>query len=205
MQLSDATLYVTTLFVLTLTPGPLVLMLMVRAASNDTRGAIGFGLGVAAGDVVIIVLICLGLSSWLGTLPGFDDLSKGALLVYVGWLAGSVWNGEFDLSANAKPSQQGKGSIASFVAGLSTCFISPQTIAVYTLLLPTLLNLETAGQSEFLWVAMLTFTALIACFIVVIGFAKQVRRLVSSNSNSILFNRTLSCTLVVACMWMVVG
>ena len=45
MTAADGFSYVVTLVAIAIAPGPVVLMLMVRAASGDVRGAAGFGLG----------------------------------------------------------------------------------------------------------------------------------------------------------------
>lgn len=47
MDGTDYFSYSLTLIAITLAPGSVVLMLMVRAATNDTRGALGFGVGYA--------------------------------------------------------------------------------------------------------------------------------------------------------------
>lgn len=203
MLVSDATLYVTTLIAITMAPGPLILMLMVRAAGNDTKGALGFGLGVAAGDVLVILLICLGLGAWLNASPMIEQLGKFALLGYLGWLAVQIWHGKFDLSGADETPR--KGACASFLAGAGTCLISPQTLALYTLMLPRLMDVEAAGPTEFFNVTVLTFAALAACFGLVICGAKKLRGFLGSAANVTLVNRTLSCTLAAAGVWMVLG
>lgn len=203
MLFSDATVYVTTLIAITMAPGPLILMLMVRAAGNDTKGALGFGLGVAAGDVLVILLICLGLGTWLTASPAIAQFGNVALTAYLGWLAIQIWRGTFDLSgAETRPHA---GVASSFMAGAGTCLISPQTLALYTLLLPRLMNVETASTTEFLSITALTFVALTVCFGLVIFCSTHLRGFLSSAANVTLVNRTLSCTLAAAGAWMVLG
>lgn len=48
MSYADSLSYVLTLVAIAVAPGPVVLMMMVRTASNDVRGATGFGVGFAA-------------------------------------------------------------------------------------------------------------------------------------------------------------
>lgn len=201
MLFSDAIAYVLSLITLTLAPGPLVLLLMVRAASNDMRGAIGFGLGVALGDILVIAAICLGLGTWLQSAPGIYEFGKVAMLLYVGWLAWGIWNGGYDFSASHKAGSG--GLLGSLMAGCMTCIISPQTIVLYTLFLPRLVNVEAIDIALFGQIAALTFGALSICFVAVIGFASPLRRLANNPGNMTLVNGTLASLLCGAGLWLV--
>ncbi|MDC0136277.1 hypothetical protein OAI26_06395 [Sulfitobacter sp.] len=63
MNYLDMLSYFMTLIAISLAPGPVVLMLMVRAASNDVAGAVSFAVGYAIGGVAIISAVCFGLNA----------------------------------------------------------------------------------------------------------------------------------------------
>ncbi|MEM9581520.1 MAG: LysE family translocator [Pseudomonadota bacterium] len=201
MLFSDATAYALSLITLTLAPGPLVLLLMVRAAGNDRRGAIGFGLGVAAGDILVIAAICLGFGTWLQSAPGLYEFGKVAMLLYVGWLAWGIWKGGFDIGDAA--SRKSGGVFSAFFAGCTTCIISPQTIVLYTLFLPRLVNVAEIDLALFALISAITFGALAACFAIVIAFAAKLRDLAHNPIHVVTVNRSLATVLCGAGVWMV--
>lgn len=57
MSYSDIASYFVTLIAITLAPGPVALMLIVRSASNDISGAVGFAMGFALGGLLITAAV----------------------------------------------------------------------------------------------------------------------------------------------------
>lgn len=102
MNMIDAATYFLTLIAITLAPGPVVLMLMVRAASNDILGALAFGIGFAIGGLIIISAVCFGLSAWLTAVPEFFEYSKYIMMAYIIWLAIGIWKGQFDMNSDCE-------------------------------------------------------------------------------------------------------
>ena len=89
-----------TVIAIAVAPGPVVLMLIVRSASNDAAGAVSFGLGFALGGVLIISAVCFGLSAWLTSVPGVLAYSKYVMMAYISWMAWGIWKGGFNLNAS---------------------------------------------------------------------------------------------------------
>ncbi len=203
MSIVDLLSYFLTLVAIAVAPGPVVLMLMVRAASNDIQGALGFGGGFALGGLVIISAVCLGLSAWLTAVPEVFEYSKYLMLAYVFWIARGIWKGGFDM--NGECEFEGRGIFASVGAGLVTCFISPYMMILFPLVLPGMMNINTIQMPEFLIVALTTFAALAVGAGLIVGFAAQLRRLVRSPQYVTTVNRSLSSLLVIGGGWMAFG
>ncbi len=203
MSIVDLLSYFMTLVAIAVAPGPVVLMLMVRAASNDMQGALGFGAGFALGGLVIISAVCLGLSAWLTAVPEVFEYSKYLMLAYVFWIAHGIWKGGFDM--NGECEFEGRGILASVGAGLVTCFISPYMMILFPLVLPGMMNINTIQMPEFLIVALTTFAALAVGAGLIVGFAAQLRRLVRSPQYVTTVNRSLSSLLVIGGGWMAFG
>lgn len=200
MSYSDVASYLITLIAITLAPGPVALMLVVRSASKDVLGAFSFGIGFALGGVMIISIVCIGLGASLTAVPEFFEYSKYLMMAYMLWLARGIWKGKFDLTDEC-PSNRSP-IFNTLFAGILTCFISPYMMILFPLVLPSLMDVSTINLPEFLFLAVTTFVALIAGSVLIIAFAAQIRRLVRSRRSSIILRRCLSGILVIGGGWM---
>jgi len=200
MSYSDIASYFITLIAITLAPGPVALVLIVRSASKDIVGALGFGVGFALGGLLIISAVCYGLSAWLSTIPEAIGYGKYVMMAYILWLAYGIWQGGFDLTD--KFDTKRLPILSSLGAGTLTCFISPYMMILFPLVLPSLMDITTIGLPQFLIVAMITFAALLAGACLIIVFAAQISRLVRSPSSMMILSRCLASILVLGGGWM---
>ena len=158
MTPNDMVSYYITLVAIELAPGPVFLVLMVRAAGRDLRGAIGFALGAATGGVAIITIVCVGLSAWLTTVPEVFAFSKYVMMAYILWIARGIWKGGVDLTGDSKVAHSGMAS--SVLAGVGTAFISPYMMILFPLALTDLMDVSTIQVPSFLIVVVTTFLAI---------------------------------------------
>ena len=200
MAILDLFSFFATIVALALAPGPAVLLIMVRAASNDVVGAIWFGIGVAVGGVLIVAAVCYGLSAWMTATPEVFDYSKYVMLAYISWMAWSVWKGGFDMSVESSTASRSIGS--ALLAGFFTCFLSPYYMIILPLMLPEIADIRAIDMPEFLILSLTTFLALFIGAALVVGFASQLRRLARSARSMQIMNRTLALVLVVGGGWM---
>ncbi|MEP4197744.1 MAG: LysE family transporter [Aliishimia sp.] len=114
MLFSDATAYIFAFAALTLALGSLLLLIAICALGNGTHGAVGVSLGVAFGDIVGVVAVCLGLGVWLHASPKLQEIGQIALLLYLGWLASETRNDKFSVISSAPSSK--KSLFASVIA-----------------------------------------------------------------------------------------
>jgi threonine/homoserine/homoserine lactone efflux protein len=200
MQLPDLFAYFFMLLVLTLVPGPLTAVMMARTLAGDTFGAIFFGLGIALGDVLVICLLVLGLGAWLQSAPVFFEVSRILALAYILWLSWRVFRddtGPQDTWGAAPPAR-----CSDLCAGLLTCVMSPQTLLLYLVLLPALIDLDGVDLSTLSLVMTTTFAALATAFLAVITFAGWLRPVLQSRANRSHINTGLACLITVSGVWM---
>ena len=200
MPLSDIASYFLTLVAITLAPGPVALMLIVRSASKDIWGAAGFGIGFALGGLMIIAAVCFGLGAWLTAVPEIFEYGKYAMMAYILWLAYGIWKGGFDLTGDCQ--LKTRSLPAALGAGVMTCFISPYMMILFPLVLPELMDITTIQLPDFLIIAVVTFLALFGGAAVIIAFAAQISRIARSQRAMMVLNRGLACVLTVGGGWM---
>jgi len=203
MSFSDAFSYFITVVAIALAPGPCALVLLVKSAGQDLRGALAFGFGYALGTVVIITAVCFGLGLWLTAVPEFFEYSKYLMLTYILWLAYGIWNGAVSLDSE-KTLDKG-GLSKSALAGMLTCFISPYMMILFPLVLPELMNITTIALPDFAIAAVLTFAAVSTGSLIIIIFAVQIGRLIKSERAMRNLNRGLASLLTFGGTWMAFG
>ncbi len=200
MSAADTFSYFVTLIAIALAPGPMLLLLMTRAASKDVSGALGFAVGAAFGSLSIITAVCFGLSAWLTEVPEILAYSKYLMLAYILWIARDIWKGGFDMSASVQSRRSGVW--LAVVAGFTTCVLSPYMLVLFPLVLPEVMDITVIQMPEYLIIALTTFAAEATAAILVIGLAAQVARLVRSKKSMLVMNRSLASLLVAGGGWM---
>lgn len=199
MSFSDSVSYFMTLIAITLAPGPVALMLMVKSASNDILGALGFGVGFALGGLLIISAVCFGLGALLTAASEAFVYGKYVMMAYILWLAYGIWRGGFDLTGACDIKRL--PILSSLGAGGLTCFISPYMMILFPLVLPGLMDITTIELPEFLIVALITFAALLAGAGLIIAFSAQISRLARSPRSMMILSRSLASILVLGGGW----
>lgn len=200
MQFADASSYFITLIAITLAPGPVALVLVARSASRDVFGALSFGLGFAAGGLLIITAVCFGLAAWLTAVPEVFVYSKYVMLAFILWMAVGIWRGGFDLSVDGETKRA--RLLPSFGTGIATCFLSPYVVLLFPLVLPEMMDITRIEMPQFLIIALVTFAALMAGVALIVGFAAQLCHLARSPRAMMILNRGLAGLLAVGGGWM---
>ncbi|WP_420861280.1 LysE family translocator [Algirhabdus cladophorae] len=203
MSLIDLASYYTALIAIAVAPGPMLLLLMTRAASNDVTGAIGFSIGAALGSITIIALVCFGLSVWITEVPAVLDYSKYVMLAYILWIARDMWGKREALGSVEAPARSGLG--LAIVAGFTTCITSPYMLVLFPLLLPEVMDITAIKMPGFFIISATTFLAEATAALMIVGLAAQLRRLTRSPRSVMMMNRSLAAILVVGGGWMAVA
>lgn len=194
MSFPETFSYFVTLIAIALAPGPMLLLLMTRAASNDVKGAISFAFGAALGSLSIITAVCFGLSAWLTEVPEVLAYSKYLMLAYILWIARDIWKGSFDMNASAQGPRSGMA--LAVAAGFTTCVLSPYMLVLFPLVLPEVMDITVIRMPEYLIITLATFAAEATAALLVIGLAAQLVRLVRSDKSMLVMNRSLASLLV---------
>ncbi|MEL6573277.1 MAG: LysE family transporter [Pseudomonadota bacterium] len=200
MPFADAFSYFMTVLAIAVAPGPVVLMLLVRAAAQDVVGAVGVGIGYAVGGLLIITAVCFGLYTYMAEVPQVFDYSKYLMLAYFVYLARNIWMGSFDLTSQSNDTS--KGLLKGIGIGLATCLISPYMMVLFPLVLPEVMDVTTIEMPGFLIAALMTFLALAVGSALVVIFAAQLHRIARSPRSMMLLNRGLAVVLVSGGGWM---
>jgi len=203
MSLIDLVSYFTALIAIAVAPGPMLLLLMTRAASNDIKGAIGFSLGAACGSIAIIALVCFGLSVWMAEVPAILDYSKYVMLAYILWIARDMWRSRADMTSEVTPQRSSFG--LAILAGFTTCILSPYMLILFPLLLPEVINITAIKMPDFFIISATTFLAEATAALLVVALASQLRRLTRSPRSVMIMNRSLATILVLGGGWMAVA
>lgn len=88
---STLLLFLMTVLMLFLSPGPNMAFLLSHSAAMGPRGGYAVALGIALADVVLTVLTASGITAMLAAWPPMFDLLRMAGAVYLGWLAWQAW------------------------------------------------------------------------------------------------------------------
>lgn len=203
MSVADTLSYFVTLVAIALAPGPMLLLLMTRAASKDVLGAAGFAFGAALGSLSIITAVCFGLSAWITEVPAVLAYSKYLMLAYILWIAFDIWNSDFDVTGEVKGRRSSLG--LAVVAGFTTCVLSPYMLILFPLVLPEVMDITVIRMPEYLIIALTTFAAEAMAALLVIGLAAQICRFLKSKGNVLILNRSLASLLVAGGGWMVLA
>ena len=203
MQTADLISYFISLIAIAVAPGPMLLLLMTRAASRDIKGAIGFSVGAAFGSLTIITAVCFGLSAWLTEVPQVLAYSKYIMLAYILWIARDMWANRFDMNADVAAPRSGLG--LAIVAGFTTCILSPYMLVLFPLLLPEVMDITAIAMPHFLIVAVTTFAAEAVAALGIVALASQLRRITQTPRGTLLMNRGLALLLAGGGGWMALG
>lgn len=194
MTFADTFSYYAALVTIAIAPGPMMVLLMTRAASNDVLGAIGFSFGTAIGSLAVLSAVCFGMSVWLSEAPEILNYSKYLMLMYILWIAYGMWNK--GLGLEQAQDKSASGFLLSAAAGFITCVSSPYMLVLFPLLLPEVLDVTHIMVPDFMIITSTTFLAEATAAAIMIGLAAQLRRLVQSDRAVLIMNRSLAAILV---------
>ena len=194
--------YMMTLGALTLAPGPLVAVLAARSASMDRPRACAMAVGICAGDVLVILTICAGLGFWLQAHPEIFSIAKYAGVGLLLWVAIRMWQAPI---ATTEHAAQASGILASALTGFAVCLSSPQTVVMYLVLLPRVIDLTLVNAREIAILIAATVATRLAVFVMIILFSEVTKRVLKSSTGVMIWSRSMSLTIAASAIWVLVG
>ncbi|MGX7872925.1 LysE family translocator [Mesorhizobium sp. ORM6] len=123
------------------TPGPAMFAVITNGVSRGFRRAFMAGVGVAAGDAVLVTLALLGLMALAQTFEWVFLLLKYVGAAYLIYLGIRMWR-----AAAAQPDrpQATEARLSrSFLLGASIALGNPKAILFHASIMPLILNLDT--------------------------------------------------------------
>lgn len=148
MSLSNLLLFAATEFLLSLSPGPAVLLVVSQGMQRGFRASTRGTAGILTGNAIYFVLSAAGLGALLIASKRIFDLIQiagAAYLVLLG-LVMLVSPSRADTNSEAVP----RSGVGSFFQGLLTQLANPKAIIFFTALLPQFVDPSQPVATQFL-------------------------------------------------------
>ncbi|MCW5771059.1 MAG: LysE family translocator [Rhodospirillaceae bacterium] len=187
-------------FVLALTPGPVVVATVARSLYSGLGTALGFVAGVAAIDLAYLLLAVFGLSAIANVLGEFFIAIKIAGALYLVYLGVRLWLAP----AEARPvvgAPVPRRFWKSFGEGALVDLANPKIILFYAAFLPTFVDLGRLGTADIAGMAVLVVGILLATNLGFAWLASRARGLLRSRRAVKTLNRTSGTLMIGAGAW----
>lgn len=200
MQTAELIAYVSMLLSMTIAPGPCMAILVARTLMKDVKGALAFNMGVALAQLAFFILVCAGLGLWIQSVPTLFVVGKCAAVLYLLWLAYTMWTHKEKSKTTEKPKRT--GIISSGIAGFTTGAIAPHYLLLFLLILPQILDMSTVEASAAGLLAILTFAIVFSTYAGVIFITHRCGQLIKLSNGSTWLNRGLAVAVAASGGWM---
>lgn len=187
-------------FILALTPGPVVVATVARSLFSGLGASIAFVAGVAAIDLAYLLLAVFGLSaisSVLGELFIAIKILGAAYLIYLGIRLWIDRTHEMQIAGAPVPRRFWK----SFTEGALVDLGNPKIILFYAAFLPTFADLGALGSGDVAGMAAVVVGILIATNLGFAWLASRARALIRSRRAVTAINRTSGTLMIGAGAW----
>ena len=165
---------------LTLVPGPCVLLLIGQSLSRGVTAAFSSILGILVGDILLMMFSLMGLGAILGSSEALFQVVKWAGVIYMAYLGLSmIIEARKNVKAPTDAAPSGK-NLACFKAGFLSATLNPKGIMFYLAFLPQFM--EPTG-SPALQIAILLITSTL-----VVALVLGVYVLAASKAGKLLMN-----------------
>jgi threonine/homoserine/homoserine lactone efflux protein len=161
MTLQTWWLYVTAVFLISATPGPNMLHVMVQSIHHGARRSVASMAGLMTANLVCLLASAAGLGALLKASPMLFDTLRYAGVAYLVWLGIKAWRAPVAVAvagsgseAPAPPARR-----AMYAAGLATGFSNPKLIIFAAALFPQFIDTRAAFAPQ--------LTILVASFAVI--------------------------------------
>ncbi|WP_423607271.1 LysE family translocator [Sphingomonas sp. MS122] len=140
MTLQTWWLYVTAVFLISATPGPNMLHVMVQSIHHGARRSVASMAGLMTANLVCLTASAAGLGALLKASPMLFDVLRYAGVAYLVWLGVKAWRapvggGDATAGKPAPPSLR-----AMYATGLGTGFSNPKLIVFAAALFPQFID-----------------------------------------------------------------
>ena len=142
------------------TPGPSIAALVSRVITNGWRDVIPFVAAMWIGEVIWLSMAIAGLTALAQNFRVGFLVLKWLGIAYLCWLAFKMWRQPVVESADHLPRRS--SALSMFGAGMALTLGNPKIMVFYIALLPSLVDLSTAGFQEWAVLASVTLITLAA-------------------------------------------
>ncbi|MCJ8337358.1 MAG: LysE family translocator [Pseudomonadales bacterium] len=154
--------------VLTLVPGPCVLLVVSQALTRGMSAALMCILGDIVGGIALMILSLVGVGAILAASATLFTIFKWLGVLYMAYLGCSqILAARKRTSEGDKEAKQFLG-MGSFKAGFFASLLNPKAIIFYMAFLPQFMNPETSALLQF---SILIITSAIVIGVILAGYA----------------------------------
>jgi threonine/homoserine/homoserine lactone efflux protein len=186
-------------FVLALTPGPVVVATVARSMVSGFAPALGFVAGVAAVDLGYLLLAVFGMSAIASVLGELFIAVKIAGAAYLVWLGFKLWTAAATPPAEAAIAP--RRFWRSFFEGALVDLGNPKIILFYAAFLPTFADLRALAARDVAIMAAIVVGILLATNLGFAWLASRARGLLKSRRAVRFLNRTSGTLMIGAGAW----
>ena len=201
MSLASYVALALAVFVLALTPGPVVVATVARSLVSGLAPALAFILGVAAVDLGYLLLAVFGLGAIAGVTGELFIVIKIVGAAYLVYLGIRLWMTRAGPLPEAGVAPSGRRFWRSFAEGALVDLANPKIILFYAAFLPTFADLGRLGAYDVALMAAIVVGILLATNLGFAWLASRARGLLRSRRAVTALNRTSGTLMIGAGAW----
>ena len=182
MSLRLLALFALTELVLSLTPGPAVLLVVSQGIRRGLRASIASALGILTGNAIYFLLSAVGLGALLIASASLFEVIRWIGIAYLIFTGLRILLSTFRRSNTGdevSTAQENEDRPQAFVYGLLTQLLNPKAIVFFTALLPQFVSPEGNLPMQFGILAVISLTVEFFVLLLYGFFADRSRRLIS--------------------------
>lgn len=179
MTLAGALMFFAAMIALAAMPSASVALVVIRSTSFGVRHGMATALGIAAGDLVWVVLALSGLVATVELFGAFFALLRVAAAGYLIWFGIDLIRRRHVPASRPSGRFGADGIVASFAAGIVLTLGDVKAILFYAALFPVLVDVSALTVFDTGAIAVMTVVAVTA---VKAAYALVARRLVAASS-----------------------
>jgi homoserine/homoserine lactone efflux protein len=198
VSLSLLLVFAITEFLLCLTPGPAVLLVISQAVKSGFRSSLKGAAGILAGNAIYFVLSALGLGALLMSSATLFQIIKWAGAAYLVFIGLRMLLSKKTLAGADQEAVAQQRSARLFSEGLVTQLSNPKAIVFFSALLPQFVSPDGSVLEQF---AVLGIVSLAIEFVVLLSYgwaAERSSRLILKGRFALLTDRIAGGFLVCA-------
>ncbi|MCB1835754.1 MAG: LysE family translocator [Geminicoccaceae bacterium] len=168
-------------------PGPSIAALVSRVIASGWRDVIPFLAAMWIGEAIWLTMAMTGLTALAQTFQTGFEILKWLGIAYLCWLAVKMWRQPVNDEADMLPRRS--SSLSMFATGMALTLGNPKIMVFYIALLPSLIDLSSAGLREWSVLVSVTLLTLAAVDLAWVFLAHKARLLLRTPRATRIANR----------------
>ncbi len=173
-------------FILAVTPGPGVMLIVSRAMTAGLRQALITIIGIVTADLLFLLLVVYGLQAIAESLSFLFIIIKYLGGLYLIWLGISIWRSQpakITINANSGVEHKPASYHVSWLSGLIVTLSNPKAILFYMSFLPAFVDIPTLTTIDIVIVSMIICSVIGGVMFFYAFSAVKTQHMVTKNSS----------------------